>query len=122
MEHIPILKIGDLMLVTIQVDLHDRLALDLQDRLAEQVARHGARGVLIDLSSLEVVDSFMGRTLFNISSLTRVLGAETVVVGIQPAVAMTMVELGFRLQDVNTALNVEQGMEWLHRRTHQVTG
>jgi rsbT antagonist protein RsbS len=110
MDRIPILKMGRFLLVTIQVDMHDRLALALQDDLTTQIARTGARGVLIDISSLDVVDSFIGRVLANIASMSRVLDAQTVVVGMQPAVAITLVELGLELPGVRTALNVERGM------------
>jgi len=110
MDRIPILKMGRFLLVTIQVDMHDRLALALQDDLTTQIARTGARGVLIDISSLDVVDSFIGRVLANIASMSRVLDAQTVVVGMQPAVAITLVELGLDLPGVRTALNVERGM------------
>ena len=113
MDRIPILKMGEFLLVTIQVDMHDRLALGLQDDLTERVVTSRARGVLIDISSLEVVDSFMGRMLGNIASMARVLDAETVVVGMQPAVAITLVELGLSLPGVRTALNVEKGMDLL---------
>ena len=113
MERIPILKIGRLLLVTIQVDMHDRLALALQDDLTTRIAQSGARGVLIDISSLDVVDSFIGRVLANIAAMSRVLDAQTVVVGMQPAVAITLVELGLSLPGVRTALNVERGMELL---------
>jgi rsbT antagonist protein RsbS len=113
MDRIPILKMGPFLLVTIQVDMHDRLALALQDDLAERIASTGARGVLIDISSLEIVDSFIGRVLANIAGVSRVLDAETVVVGMQPAVAITLVELGLSLPGVRTALNVERGMELL---------
>lgn len=113
MDRIPILKMGPLLLVTIQVDMHDRLALALQDDLTERIVRHGSRGVLIDISSLEIVDSFIGRVLGNIAAMSRVLDAETVVVGMQPAVAITLVELGLSLPGVRTALNVERGMELL---------
>jgi rsbT antagonist protein RsbS len=113
MERIPILKMGDYLLVTIQVDMHDRLALTLQDDLTEGIARTRARGVLIDISSLEIVDSFIGRMLGNIAAMSRVLDAETVVVGMRPAVAITLVELGLSLPGVRTALNVEQGMSLL---------
>ena len=113
MERIPILKMGPFLLVTIQVDMHDRLALSLQDDLTERIVQHGARGVLIDISSLEIVDSFIGRVLGNIAAMSRILDAETVVVGMQPAVAITLVELGLSLPGVRTALNVERGMELL---------
>ena len=113
MERIPILKMGDFLLITIQVDMHDRLALTLQDDLTERIIQTGARGVLIDISSLDVVDSFTGRLLGNIAAMSRLLDAETVVVGMQPAVAMTLVELGLSLEGVRTALNVDLGMEAL---------
>ncbi|MBW3628292.1 MAG: STAS domain-containing protein [Gemmatimonadetes bacterium] len=113
MDRIPILKMGPFLLVTIQVDMHDRLALSLQDDLAERIASTEARGVLIDISSLEIVDSFIGRVLANIAAVSRVLDAQTVVVGMQPAVAITLVELGLSLPGVRTALNVERGMELL---------
>jgi rsbT antagonist protein RsbS len=112
-ERIPILKMGEFLLVTIQVDMHDRLALTLQDDLTERIVQMRARGVLIDISALEIVDSFIGRMLGNIAGMSRVLDAETVVVGMQPAVAITLVELGLRLPGVKTALNVEKGMELL---------
>ncbi|HTX36594.1 MAG TPA: STAS domain-containing protein [Bryobacteraceae bacterium] len=113
MERIPILKMGDFLLVTIQVDMHDRLALNLQDDLTELIVRAKARGVLIDISALEMVDSFIGRMLANTASMARVLDAETVVVGMRPAVAITLVELGLSLRGVRTALNVDQGMALL---------
>ena len=113
MEHIPILKMGDFLLVSIQVDMHDRLALTLQDDLTEQIVKTRARGVLIDISSLEIVDSFMGRMLGNIAAMASVLDANTVVVGMQPAVAITLVELGLSLKGVRTTLNVEKGMALL---------
>ncbi len=113
MERIPILRIGRTLLVTIQVDMHDQLALQLQQDLTENIADVGARGVLIDISSLEVVDSFIGRTLANIASMASVLDAVTVVVGMQPAVAITLVELGMHLPGIRTALNVESGLEYL---------
>ena len=113
MERIPILKMGHFLLVTIQVDMHDRLAMTLQDDLTHQILKTGARGVLIDISSLEVVDSFIGRMLGNIAAMSRILDAETVVVGMKPAVAITLVELGVSLKGVRTALNVEKGMELL---------
>ena len=113
MERIPILKMGSCLLVTIQVDMHDRLALALQEDLTARIATTSARGVLIDISSLEVVDSFIGRMFANIAAMARVLDAVTVVVGMQPAVAITLVELGLALPGVRTALNVERGMALL---------
>jgi rsbT antagonist protein RsbS len=113
MERIPILKMGRFLLVTIQVDLNDTLAITLQNDLTERIVQHGARGVLIDISSLELVDSFIGRTLSDIAAMAHVLDAETVVVGMQPAVAITLVELGLSLKGVRTALNVEKGMALL---------
>lgn len=113
MDRIPILQMGKFLLVTIQVDMHDRLAMTLQDDLTNKIVQVGARGVLIDISSLEVVDSFIGRMLGNIASMSHVLDAQTVVVGMQPAVAITLVELGLSLPGVRTALNVERGMALL---------
>jgi rsbT antagonist protein RsbS len=110
---------GPFLLVTIQVDMHDRLALTLQDDLTNRIVQHNARGVLIDISALEMVDSFIGRVLGNIASMARILDAETVVVGMQPAVAITLVELGLSLPGVRTALNVERGMELLRRSLPQ---
>lgn len=110
MERIPILRMGSCLLVTIQVDMQDRTALALQDDLANKIEATGAKGVLIDISALEIVDSFIGRMLVNISGIARVLDAATVVVGMQPAVAITLVELGLSLEGVRTALNVEKGM------------
>jgi rsbT antagonist protein RsbS len=115
MDIIPILKLGDFLLISIQIDMHDRLALQLQDELTAMVVKTKARGVLIDISSVETVDSFMGRMLGNIASMTRLLGAETVVAGIRPAVAITIVELGLSLPNVHTALNVNTGMEMLRQ-------
>ena len=115
MEKIPILKLGDFLLVTIQVDMHDRLALALQDDLSARVVSSGARGVLIDISALEIVDSFIGRMLGNIAAISSILDAVTVVVGMRPAVAITLVELGISLKKVRTALNVEKGMELLRQ-------
>jgi rsbT antagonist protein RsbS len=113
MEHIPIIKMGEFLLVSIQVDMHDRLALTLQDDLTAFIVKSGARGVLMDISSLQVVDSFIGRMLGNIAAMSRILDAETVVMGMQPAVAVTLVELGMSLKGVRTALNVDKGMELL---------
>jgi len=113
MDRIPILQMGNLLLVTIQVDMHDRLAMTLQDDLTAKISQTHARGVLIDISSLEMVDSFIGRMLANIAAMSRVLDAQTVVVGMQPAVAITLVELGMSLPGVRMALNVEKGMALL---------
>jgi rsbT antagonist protein RsbS len=113
MERIPILRMGKVLLVTIQVDMHDQLAVTLQDDLTSKIVETSARGVLIDISSLEVVDSFIGRILGNIATMSRVLDAQTVVVGMQPAVAITLVELGLSLPGIRTALNVERGMALL---------
>jgi rsbT antagonist protein RsbS len=114
-EHIPILKMGEFLLVTIQVDMHDRLAMTLQEDLTERIVSAHARGVLIDISSLDVVDSFIGRMLGHIAAMSRILDAETVVVGMRPAVAITLVELGLALPGIRTALNVEKGMDQLRR-------
>jgi rsbT antagonist protein RsbS len=113
MERIPILKMGRFLLVTIQVDMHDQLALTLQDDLTARIVSDRATGVLIDISSLDIVDSFIGRMLGNIAGMARVLDAETVVVGMQPSVAITLVELGLSLPGIRTALNVDGGMELL---------
>lgn len=119
MERIPILKMGDSLLVTIQVDMHDRLAMQLQDDLTELIVQQRSRGVLIDISSLDMVDSFIGRMLGNIAAMARVLDAVTVVVGMQPAVAITLVELGITLSGLRTALDVETGMELIRRSLDQ---
>ena len=116
MERIPILKMGNYLLVTIQVDMHDRLAMTLQDDLTSRIVETRAKGVLIDISALEIVDSFIGRMLADIAAMSRVLDAETVVVGMRPAVAITLVELGLSLTGVRTALNVERGMDLLRQR------
>ena len=113
MERIPILKMGAFLLVTVQVDMHDQLAMNLQNDLTEKIVSANARGVLIDISALDIVDSFIGRMLGNIASMSRILDAETVVVGMQPAVAITLVELGLALTGVRTALNIEKGMDLL---------
>ena len=113
MERIPILKMGSFLLVTIQVDMHDRLALSLQDDLTGRIVSDRAKGVLIDISALDIVDSFIGRTLANIAAMARILDAETVVVGMQPSVAITLVELGLSLPGIRTALNVDLGMDLL---------
>jgi rsbT antagonist protein RsbS len=114
-ERIPILKMGDFLLVTIQVDMHDRLVLTLQEDLTSRIVKTRAHGVLIDISALEIVDSFIGRMLGNIAGMARLLDAETVLVGMQPAVAITLVELGLSLKGIKTALNVEKGMILLRR-------
>jgi rsbT antagonist protein RsbS len=113
MDRIPILKLGNALLVTIQVDMHDRLATALEEDLTARIVSAGARGVLIDISALEVVDSFIGRMLDNIAAVSRILDADTVVVGMRPAVAITLVELGLSLTGVKTALNVERGMSMI---------
>lgn len=117
MERIPILKLGSFLLVTIQVDMHDQLALALQDDLTDRIVRDRARGVLIDISALDVVDSFIGRMLGNIANMARILDAETVVVGMRPSVAITLVELGVSLQGIRTALNIDRGMDLLRAGT-----
>ena len=119
MERIPILKMGEYLLVTIQVDMHDRLAMTLQDDLTTRIVEARAKGVLIDISALEIVDSFIGRMLADIAAMSRVLDAETVVVGMRPAVAITLVELGLSLTGVRTALNVERGMDLLRERIRE---
>jgi rsbT antagonist protein RsbS len=115
-ERIPILKMGEYLLVTVQVDMHDRLAMTLQDDLTSKIVAWRAKGVLIDISALEIVDSFIGRMLADIAAMSRILDAETVVVGMRPAVAITLVELGLSLPGVRTALNVERGMDLLRSR------
>ena len=122
MDRIPILKMGSFLLVTIQVDMQDQTALALQDDLSSTIERNGATGVLIDISALEIVDSFIGRMLANISAIARVLDAVTVVVGMQPAVAITLVELGLSLSGVRTALNVERGMALLQVSLAEANG
>ncbi|MBV4536535.1 MULTISPECIES: STAS domain-containing protein [Pseudomonas] len=116
MERIPILQMGEFLLVTIQVDMHDQLALRLQDDLTARIDHTSARGVLIDISALDMVDSFIGRMIASISGLSRIMDAETVLVGMQPAVAITLVELGLTLPGVSTALNVDRGMNLLRQR------
>ncbi|MHC8407589.1 MULTISPECIES: STAS domain-containing protein [unclassified Pseudomonas] len=116
MDRIPILQMGHFLLVTIQVDMHDQLALTLQDDLSERISKTSARGVLIDISALDMVDSFIGRMIGTISGLSKIMDAETVLVGMQPAVAITLVELGMTLPGVSTALNVERGMKLLRDR------
>lgn len=119
MERIPILKLREFLLVSIQVDMHDRLAMALQDDLTERIVQTHAKGVLIDISGLDVVDSFIGRMLGNIAGTSRILDAETVVVGMQPSVAITLVELGLSLPGIRTALNVDRGMELLRSSLDQ---
>lgn len=116
MDRIPILKLGQALLVTVQVDMHDRLAMALEEDLSARIVASNARGVLIDISGLEIVDSFMGRMLDNIAAVSRLLDADTVVVGMRPAVAITLVELGLSLTGVKTALNVERGMALIAKR------
>jgi rsbT antagonist protein RsbS len=116
MDRIPILKFGNALLVTIQVDMHDRLATALEEDLTAKIVAHNSRGVLIDISALEIVDSFIGRMLDNIAAVSRILDADTVVVGMRPAVAITLVELGLSLTGVKTALNVERGMALIQNR------
>jgi rsbT antagonist protein RsbS len=117
-DKIPILKMGRYLLLSIQVDMHDQLAMDLQEDLTEQIVRHSAKGVLIDISSLEIVDSFIGRMLSHIAHVSRILDAKVIVVGMQPAVAITLVELGLSLTGIATALNVEKGMRWLENNVN----
>jgi len=122
MDRIPILRMGKFLLVTIQIDLYDRLATNLETDLVQMVSKTGARGVLIDISALSIVDSFMGRILGNIGSMSKIMDAETVVVGMQPAVAITLIELGLELKGVHTALNVERGMELLTQKIGSYEG
>jgi rsbT antagonist protein RsbS len=121
-DRIPILRMGDLLLVTIQVDMHDQLAMTLQDDLTTAITRYGAKGVLIDISAVEMVDSFIARSIGNLSAMARILDATTVVVGMQPAVAITLVELGVEMKGVKTALNVERGMELLRSMSMKGAG
>lgn len=118
MEKIPILKMGDFLLVTIQVDLYDRLALNLESDLVNTISKHQSKGVLIDISAVNIVDSFMGRILGNIAQMSKIMDAHTVVVGMQPAVAITLIELGMPMSGVHTALNVEKGMELLQNKIY----
>ena len=119
MDRIPILKLGRVLIVTIQVDMHDRLAMALEEDLTAKIAGTGAAGVLIEISALEIVDSFIGRMLDNIASVSRMMDAETVVVGMRPAVAITLVELGLTLSGIKTALNVEKGMALIQARFNE---
>ena len=119
MDRVPILRLGDCLLVTVQVDMHDELAMTLQDDLTNKIVATKARGVLIDISALEMVDSFIGRMLGNIAAMSRILDAQTVVVGMQPAVAITLVELGLSLPGIRTALNVDAGLALLRRMVDQ---
>ncbi|BBK36943.1 anti-sigma factor antagonist [Allostella sp. ATCC 35155] len=120
MDRIPILKIGPALLVTIQVDLHDDVAMALEEDLGNRIVKSGAKGVLIDISALEIVDSFIGRTLANIAGVARLLDAETVVVGMRPAVAITLVELGLSMPGIRTALDAERGMAVIRARIAEV--
>jgi len=122
MDRIPILKMGDFLLVTVQVDLYDRLAVGLESDLVNMINKHNARGVLIDISAVSIVDSFMGRILGNIAQMSKILDAHTVVVGMQPAVAITLIELGLPMTGVHTALNVEKGMELLKEKIKASNG
>jgi rsbT antagonist protein RsbS len=122
MDRIPILKMGEFLLVSIQVDMHDRLAMALQEDLTDRIVRDHAHGVLIDISSLQIVDSFIGRMISNIAAMSRVLDAQTVVVGMQPAVAITLVELGLAMPGVRTALNVDKGMDLLRAQRREMAG
>src|ERR1700742_3887658 len=122
MEKIPILRMGQFLLVTIQVDLYDQLAENLESDLVNMVKKTNAKGVLIDVSSVSIIDSFMGRILGNIATMSKIMDADTVVVGMQPAVAITLVELGLPMKGVHTALNVEKGMELLRSKILRETG
>lgn len=122
MDRIPILKMGDFLLVTVQVDLYDRLAVGLESDLVNMINKHNARGVLIDISAVSIVDSFMGRILGNIAQMSKILDAHTVVVGMQPAVAITLIELGLPMTGVHTALNVEKGMDLLKEKINTSNG
>ena len=122
MDRIPILKMGDFLLVTVQVDLYDRLAVGLESDLVNMINKHNARGVLIDISAVSIVDSFMGRILGNIAQMSKILDAHTVVVGMQPAVAITLIELGLPMTGVHTALNVEKGMDLLKEKINVSNG
>jgi rsbT antagonist protein RsbS len=122
MDRIPILKMGEFLLVSIQVDMHDRLALALQDDLTEHIVKYHARGVMIDISALEMVDSFIGRMLSNIANMARLLDSQTVVVGMQPSVAITLVELGLPMRGIRTALDVDKGLALLHAATQEANG
>jgi rsbT antagonist protein RsbS len=122
MERIPILKIGELLLVSIQVDMHDRMAMALQEDLTKRIAETHSHGVIIDISALEMVDSFIGRMLSNIAGMSKLLGADTVVAGMQPSVAITLVELGLSLKGVRTALSLERGMELLRTTEFESDG
>ncbi|KUN41271.1 STAS domain-containing protein [Streptomyces longwoodensis] len=114
-DRVPVLKIGEILLVSIQFDLEDQTVLDLQEDLSNRIVATGAKGVVIDISALEIVDSFVGRMLATNASISRILGAETIVVGMRPAVAMTLVELGLSLNGVRTAMNLERGLKLLRR-------
>lgn len=120
MEHIPIVRLGEFLLVSIQVDVHDRLALKLHEDLGTAILRHKARGVLIEVSSLDTLDTFIGQVLAEISATARLLGAETVLCGMRPAVALTLVELGVHLDTVKTALDVDKGSIWLQKRMAEI--
>lgn len=118
-KKIPIIKIRDYLIVSIQVDMHDRLALQLQTQILDEIHRTGAKGVLIDISTLEMVDSFIGRVLSGMASMAAIMDAAVVIVGMQPAVAITLVELGLEMPGVDTALNMERGMEMLEKRLNE---